>query len=171
MTISDYINRQIAAFKKIALREFIIEFQAQFYPDQDISFMDYFLELSQEENQGQFVVHHKKLIEYEVLVATGGSGDIKKRLNKLRLSENEDYLLSQVSEQLPSGVKYKNVYMLTPDSFKLALIRASEHKTHSVNADKYARYYLFLEAVVGYYMRSIDSFLCPRSSPTVCLKR
>ena len=73
---------------------------AQFYPDQDISFMDYFLELSQEENQGQFVVRHEKLIEYGICLATGGSGDIKKRLNKLGLSENEDYWLSQVSEPL-----------------------------------------------------------------------
>ena len=155
-TISEYIKRQIAAFNKIALRDFIIELQAQFYSDQDISFMDYFLELSQEENQGQFVVHHEKLIEYGVCVATGGSADVKKSLNKLRLSENVDFtLLRNVSEQKKtgSGGSNKKVYMLTPDSFKLALMRASEHKTHSVNADKYARYYLFLEAVVGYYMK------------------
>ena len=63
---------------------------------------------------------------------------VKDRLVALNMAENVDFsLVRNVSEQSETsrGVKYKNVYMLTPDSFKLALMRASEHKTHSVNAD------------------------------------
>lgn len=150
--VSEYIDRQVAAFKKIALRDFLIEFQSKFYHEQDISFMDYFLELSKKENEGQFIVPHEKLIEYGVLLATGGSSDIKKRLSTLGLAMNIDYVFRKVSENSQKGGRPQNIYMLTPDSFKLALTRANDHKKHSINVDKYARYYLFLEKVVGYYM-------------------
>ena len=152
MTISDYINRQITAFKKIALRDFIIDFQAQFYPEQDISFMDYFLELSQEENQGQFVVHHDKLFEYGATVSKQ-SNHTKERLDAHCMAENEDYLLTKFREQLPSGAKHKNVYMLTPECFKTILIGATKHKKHTTDVLKYRKYYLFLEKVVNYYMK------------------
>ena len=153
-TISEYINRQVAAFNKIALRDFIIEFQAQFYPDQDISFMDYFLELSQEENQGQFIVHHEKLFEYGVTVSAKSS-DVKDRLDAHCMADNEDYLLRKFPQQKKtgSGGSNKITYMLTPECFKTILIGATKHKKHTTDVLKYRKYYLFLEAVVGYYMK------------------
>ena len=108
--INEFIERQVALFKKIALREFLIQFQSKFYPEQDISFMDYFLELSKHENEGQFIVHHEKLFEYGI-TKRSCSGDVKERLDALAMSENEDYLLRKCPQQLPSGTKYKNVYI------------------------------------------------------------
>ena len=155
-TISEYINRQVTAFNKITLRDFIIDIQAQFYPDQDISFMDYFLELSEEENQGQFVVHHEKLFEYGATVSKQSSV-IKERLDAHCMAENEDYSLQKFLEPLKGkrggATSGKNVYMLTPECFKTILIGATKHKKHTTDVLKYRKYYLFLEAVVGYYMK------------------
>ena len=153
-TISEYIDRQVAAFKKIALRDFLIEFQEKFHPEQDISLMDYFLELSKKENEGQFIVHHEKLYEYGVATKKDSTGDIRKRLDALIMSEGEDYQLRKLSQQSESsrGVKYHNVYMLTPECFKTIMIGASKHKKHEIDVTKYRNYYLFLEKAVGYYM-------------------
>ena len=152
MTISDYINRQIIAFNKITFRDFIVDFQAQFYPKQDISFMDYFLELSMEENKGQFIVHHEKLYEYGAAVSAQ-SRDIKELLDALCMAENEDYQITKFREPVKQGeFSTKHVYMLTPRTFKRILITATRHSSHTVDVAKYADYYLFLEDVVGYYM-------------------
>ena len=70
------------------------------------------------------------------------------------MSENEDYQLTKFRQQSETsrGVKYKNIYMLTPECFKTILIGANKHKTHAIEVIKYRKYYLFLETVVGYYM-------------------
>ena len=143
--ISDFINRYVASFKTVTLREFLIEFSHTFYPDQEISFVDYLIELSKKENEGQFIVHQDKLIEYGI-ITNKNSGDLKDQLDALSLVEGQDYLLQEVFEQLES------VYMLTPDGLKLALMRATRDKTHTANVEKYSKYYLLLEKVVGYYM-------------------
>lgn len=96
MTISEYINRQIIAFNKITLRDFIVEFQAQFYPEQDISFMDYFLELSKEENKGQFIVHHEKLYEYGA-TKSAQSSHVKDRLVALNMVTERRFYAHEMS--------------------------------------------------------------------------
>jgi hypothetical protein len=128
--------------KNVKLNEYFSLIQSQFYPELDISFMDYFLELCDHENE--FVVEHTKLQEYGVLTNIKTSKDIKKSLDRLFLIENEDYLVGQVSLQLKSGKKYANEYKLTPYTFKLCLIR-------SQNSQEYAKYYLLLEQVFKNY--------------------
>ena len=152
-TISEYIDRQVAAFKKIALREFLIDLKTQFYPEQDISFMDEFLSMSKKENEGQFIVHHEKLYEYGATKSTQ-SNHVKERLQALNMVEGEDYLLTRSREQKKSGSggSNKKVYMLTPRTFKRILIGATRHPSHDVDVTMYADYYLFLEKAVGYYM-------------------
>ena len=49
-----------------------------------------FLELTTHE--GEFVVHHEKLIEYGVMTS-GRSNDVNKKLNALELVEDIDYSL------------------------------------------------------------------------------
>ena len=150
-TITEFINRHLAAAEKIALREFIIQFQAQFYPEQDISFMDYFLELSKKENERQFIVHHDKLFEYGI-TKSNQSNHVKERLDKLSMSENEDYLVTKLRENSQNGGRPKVVYMLTPECFKTILIGATKHSSHTVDVLKYKKYYIFLEKAVNYYM-------------------
>ena len=151
-TIYDFINRYVAALEKIALRDFLIQFCSQFYPDQDISFMDYFLELSKIENECQFIVHHDKLFEYGVTVSNRSS-DIKDRLDASNMIENEDFNLRKFP-QVKKSTKgpAPKVYMLTPECFKTILIGANKHKSHTTDVLKYRKYYLLLEKAVGYYM-------------------
>ena len=72
------------------------------------------------------------------------------------MAENEDFTLGKFSQPLKGkrggATSGKNVYMLTPECFKTILIGATKHKKHTTDVLKYRKYYLFLEAVVGYYM-------------------
>jgi hypothetical protein len=131
--------------RNVKLNEYFTLIQSQFYPELDISFMDYFLELCDHENE--FVVEHIKLQEYGVLTNVNTSKDIKKSLERLFLIENEDYLVGQVSQQdskKKHGGNNAKDYKLTPYAFKLCLIR-------SKNSKEYAKYYLLLEQVFKNY--------------------
>lgn len=134
-----YLSEKLRNMK---LNEYFKQIHSRFYSDLDISFMDYFLELCDHENE--FVVEHTKLQEYGVLTNITKSNNIKKSLERLFLIENEDYLVLQVEQQLKSGKKYANEYKLTPYTFKLCLIR-------SQNSQEYAKYYLLLEQVFKNY--------------------
>ena len=143
-TIREFNTYLSDKLRNVKLNEYFNLIQSQFYSDLDISFMDYFLELCNHENE--FVVEHTKLQEYGVLTNIKTSKDIKKSLDRLFLIENEDYLVGQVSHQSETsrGKKYANEYKLTPYSFKLCLIRAQ-------NSQEYAKYYLLLEQAVKNY--------------------
>jgi len=131
--------------RNVKLNEYFSLIQSQFYSDLDISFMDYFLELCNHENE--FIVEHTKLQEYGVLTNITKSNNIKKSLERLFLIENEDYLLLQVEQQdskKKHGGNNAKEYKLTPYAFKLCLIR-------SQNSKEYAKYYLLLEQVFKNY--------------------
>jgi hypothetical protein len=106
--------------------------------------MDFFLELTEREKE--FRVHHDKLVEYGVMTSSQSS-DVAKKLAKLELAENEDYLLRHVSEQVESGTKHSKVYDLTPGAFKLCLMRAQRRASQPVDPVIYAKYYILLEKV------------------------
>ena len=52
--------------------------------------MEYFLELTTHE--GEFVVHHEKLVEYGIMTSNRSS-NMKQKLDALELVENIDYSL------------------------------------------------------------------------------
>jgi hypothetical protein len=106
---------------KVALIEFFMNIHDQFYPGTDITFMNYFLELTAHEDE--FYVHHSKLAECGIMTSTQ-SCRIAEKIQTLGLVEGEDYLLTDVREQLPSGTKYSKNYHLTPKAFKKCLMRA-----------------------------------------------
>jgi len=143
-TIQEFNIYLSEKLRNMKLNEYIKEIQNKFYPELDISFMDYFLELCNHENE--FIVDHIKLQEYGVLTNITKSNNIKKSLERLFLIENEDYLVLQVEQQSETsrGKKYANEYKLTPYTFKLCLIR-------SQNSKEYAKYYLLLEQAVKNY--------------------
>ncbi len=140
----DLSNNQV----RIKLNEYFKEIRNKFYSNLDISFMDYFLDLTK--NEGEFIVEHQKLQDYGVLTNINTSKDIKKGLDRLFLVENEDYKVGHVSQVRTkstgenTGNVIKNEYKLTPYAFKLCLIR-------SKNSKKYAKYYLLLEQVFKNY--------------------
>ncbi len=153
-SITEYTQSLVNAFKKVDLKEFMMKVKAIIHPEMDMSFMDYFLELSKEENDGQFIVHHDKLIEYGI-TTSDRSRNIRDRLVSLGCTESEEFLLLNIQQQnkTGSGGSNKKVYMLTPEAFKKCLMRARNHKTHTINAEIYANYYLFLEKVITYYTK------------------
>ncbi len=76
--------------------------------DQDISFMEYFLELT----------------EHGIMTSTQSS-DVLDKLTSLGLENEVDYLLQDVLQQVDSGVKHCKCYILTPEAFKKCLMRSN----------------------------------------------
>jgi hypothetical protein len=110
--------------------------------------MEYFLELTT--HDGEFVVHHEKLIEYGIMTS-GRSSAVKTKLDALELVEVEDYQLQDVLQQVPSGTKHTKVYMLTPEAFKKCLMRAQRRPKQKVDPVVYCDYYLLLEKTYKLY--------------------
>ncbi len=110
-----YLSNNLTNLK---LNEYFKEIHAKFYINIDISFMDYFLDLTK--NESEFIVEHQKLKEYGVLTNVDSSEKIKRSLERLFLIENEDYQVSQVGQPVKQGgFSVKNEYKLTPYAFKL----------------------------------------------------
>ena len=96
--IQEFIQTLISNSEtKMNLCDFFKTIHQKFYSNYDISFMEYFLELTTHE--GEFVVHHEKLIEYGI-VTSNRSSNMKQKLDALDLVEDVDYsLLRDVSQQ------------------------------------------------------------------------
>jgi len=109
----------------------------------DISFMKDFMNLVHETG---FVIRHSRLQTTGVIAQDVSSNNIKKCLESNFLVEGVDYLLLLEEQQHESGIKHKNIYMLTPRAFKKCLIR-------SKNTQVYASYYLMLEEAIVWYMK------------------
>ena len=111
--------------------------------------LQYFLELTTRE--GEFVVHHEKLIEYGI-VTSNRSSTIKEKLNALELVEDIDYRLQDVLQPVPQGgYSTKKVYKLTPEAFKKCLMRAQRRPKQKVDPVIYCDYYLLLEKTYKLY--------------------
>ena len=144
-----YIQNLIETGHKLSLEDFFKNIHQKFYSDYNISFMKYFLELTTHE--GEFVVHHEKLIEYGI-VTSNRSSTIKEKLDALELVENEDYNLQDILQVRKNrGDVIKKVYMLTPEAFKNCLLRARKYPKQKVDPKVYSRYYLLLEKIYKLY--------------------
>ena len=88
-----YSMEQAEKLNKLTLNEFFTYIHSNYYPDQDISFMNYFLEICDKE--GQFVVEHTKLVEYGVMTSTR-SNKVKEKLELLNLENEEDFNLHDI---------------------------------------------------------------------------
>jgi predicted nucleic acid-binding Zn-ribbon protein len=108
----------------------------------DLSFMKDFMGMVKEKG---FVIRHSRLQTTGVISEKSCSTDIKRCLDGNFLVEGIDYLVRLEADQHESGLKHKNIYMLTPRAFKKCLIR-------SKNTQIYANYYLTLEEAVVYFM-------------------
>ena len=144
-----YAMKQARQLIKLSLEEFFIHVHAAYYSDQDISFMKYFLELTQHEEE--FVVPHTKLHEFGIMSSTR-SGDVLTKLNQLDLENEVDYRLRDISQPVKQGGFTKSKqYTLTPEAFKLSLMSAKKYPGQTVNPLMYRKYYLLLEKVFKLY--------------------
>ncbi len=148
--ISAYVFSLAQTRSKKDLNEFMKEFVDKFHPDTDLSFMEYFLELSKEENEGEFMIPHEKLSEYGIMTSSR-SNDVRDRVQALGLQEDADYLLRS-TPQNPSGGRPIITFWFTPEAFKTLLISARRQAKHKIDVHRYRKYYLLLEKVVSYYM-------------------
>ena len=111
---------------KINLTDFFTSVHAQFYPDQDISFMEYFLELT--EHEDEFYVHHSKLIEFGIMTSERSSAVKSKLDTTLKMIEGSDYDLQEVFQvRKQGGTVIAYHYYLTPVAFKKCLMRAQRY--------------------------------------------
>jgi autonomous glycyl radical cofactor GrcA len=136
---------------KITMKDFFKTIHSKFYARQDISFMEYFLELT--ENEGEFIVHHEKLVEYGI-TSSIRSFHVKEKLDALELVEDIDYSeLPDIRQMVrpQGGGKHKNIYMLTPEAFKTCLLRARRYPNQTVDPTVYSKYYLLLEKTYKLY--------------------
>jgi hypothetical protein len=147
-TPKEYINYLVDNQVNVNIIEFVKELNKLKY-NIDISFIDEFIELVE---KNECCIHHNMLQKYGVTALKGGTSHVREMLNQYKFINNEDYLLTNVREQLPSGTKYKNEYYLHPRAFKKCLMR-------SRNTNIYADYYLLLEECVKYfndYQKELD---------------
>jgi hypothetical protein len=137
----EFIKSLVDSKTKITLKDFFKTIHDKFYPKQDISFMKYFLELT--EHEGEFYVHHEKLIEYGVMSSKRSSA-VKEKLDALELVEDIDYsLLQDILQQWEGsrGIKHINIYKLTPEAFKKCLMRSRKYPNQTVDPVVYCDYY------------------------------
>ncbi len=168
-TMRAYVKQLTESKTVLSLQEFMNELATRFYPNDDLSFMEYFLSLTSEESDGKFVVHHRKLFEYGIAMSHR-SNNLRNRLFNLGLTENEDYKVVKVQKKFDSGTKYSNEFLLTPEAFKLSLIRARRNDSQTIDVARYAKYYLFLEKALAFYSRyqhEIDSDLLKTKSKKI----
>ena len=147
--IKQYIDNLVNNLHKISLNEFFVEFHKQFCPEKDISFMEYFLELC-DKNEDEFDIPHTKLIEYGVMTSERSSV-VKEKLDSLGLEIGVNYTLQDVLQRGNSGAQYSKVYKLNNKSFKICLMRAQRRPNQPVDPIIYANYYMLLEEVHKYY--------------------
>ncbi len=146
---NEYATKLATDLTRITMTEFFKSIHLQFYPDQDISFMEYFLELC--EHDGEFYVHHSKLLEYGIMTSTQSS-DVKKKLDQLMIVEGSDFELRHVSElRKQGGTSDKKEYYLSPEAFKKCLMRAQRRAKQPIDPVIYCNYYLLLEKVHKLY--------------------
>jgi hypothetical protein len=146
----EFIKSLVDSKTKITMKDFFKTIHSKFYPKQDISFMEYFLELT--ENEGEFIVHHEKLVEYGIM-SSKQSWAVKQKLDALELVEDEEYseVFQDILENLSSGGRPKKVYMLTPEAFKTCLMRSRKYPNQTVDPTIYSKYYLLLEKTYKLY--------------------
>lgn len=127
-----------------SIEEFFNEVRNKFYPEIDISFMEYFLQIINEENK--FVIHHKELIKYGVMTSKRSSA-VKNKIELLGMQCGKDYLVEDVLVKGNSGSQLHKHYYLTPGAFKKCLIRAKRHTGQTADPTIYSDYYVLLEKI------------------------
>ncbi len=149
LAIKNFTTKLASDLTKISMNDFFKLIHAQFYPDQNIEFMDYFLELV--EHEDEFYVPHAKLIEYGIMTCTTDSSKVRAKLETLNLENGVDFTLADVRERGNSGSQIHKYYMLTPEAFKKCLMRARRYKNQPVDPVIYCNYYLLLEKAYKFY--------------------
>ena len=129
----------------MTMSEFFEDIHNRFYSDVDISFMEYFITLC--DHDDEFFIEHEKLVEYGIMTSEK-SDKVLQKLNALGLDAGVHYDIIEHKE----GRTISKQYMLTPDAFKLCLMRAQRRTNQPVDPLVYCNYYLLLEKIFKLFM-------------------
>ena len=122
-SIDDY-NKYLIINNKtdVTIKEYIVNIKNMFYPDMDISFMDFFMSLV---GKKDICVRMQKLIDYDVLEKKNIGQNLKRLLKQHGFNEGIDFNLSLKGAVRKNGsIVEKFEYTLTPEAFKVYLIRS-----------------------------------------------
>ncbi len=108
-TPANYNDYLVKNLTKISLEDYFKTYHTQFYPDQDISFMPYFLELRKHKHD--YCVPHTKLFEYGIMSEGSDAYTIKTRLDKLKLKNHKHFTLQKVLERNQNGIGANTKHM------------------------------------------------------------
>ena len=162
LDINTYNETLLNNTPKLDISQYFVRIHKEFYSNIDISFMNYFLEICNK--NGQFIIKHEMLKKYGVINNIETSAIIKRCLEQYKLEESKEYMVYNVVHHLIQGQTItKKEYILTPDAFKICLIRAK-------NSKKYANYYLLLEKVFKYYSKYDKSYELARTNRLLSMK-
>lgn len=123
-----YATELASTLTPIHMLEFFQDIHAMCYADQDISFLDFFLELVHHDNE--FIVPCHKLLDHSI-ITIDQSMDILDHLQMIGLKCELDFIV------IHDG------YMLTPEAYKKCLMRSSSFT--------YGDYYMLLEQIYKLY--------------------
>lgn len=126
------------------IKQYIEIFKNNEGKDIDISFMDQFLEWTE---QRDFIIDAAIYLKKYGVGTTSDNKMIKERIDTNNLVENEDYRIDKIK----TGKTYKHYYMLTTSAFKKLLMRAQKFPGQEIDPDIYVKYYLLLEICVNYH--------------------
>lgn len=140
-TPAEYNDHLIENLTKISLEDYLKTYHEQFYPEQDISFMPYLMEIS--DHKSEFYVPHTKLFEYGVMDEKSNNVEVFNQLTELNLKDGIDFNIVKVSDV--------EEYALKPNAFKKLLMIANTSYKQSIDIDIYLDYYLLLEEVYADY--------------------
>ena len=167
-SINDY-NKYLINNNKtdVTIKDYIINIKNMFYPDMDISFMDFFMNLVGNNN---ICISQQKLIDYSVISKITPTSRIKELIVEHEFKIDIDYHLADNRKMVnrpQGGGKKKDEYIFTPKAFKICLMRSKnkskkkkneeaseeeeEESENEKNKNKYIKYYLLLEEVVEFY--------------------
>lgn len=141
MSISEYNEQLINNMIYINIFEYFKNIHSKFYKNINLSFIEYFLEINNKDDD--FIIDNHKLKKYKI-ITSNKSSEIKECLNKFELTENIDFIILNIPNNIDTTIKYTKEYRLTPYAFKLCLIRSKSAKI-------YSNYYLILEKIYKYY--------------------
>lgn len=145
-SITEFNNFLIEKKINVNFNQYFKLVQSRFYPDIDISFMEYFISLIEHNNE--FIIEDSKLLEYNA-IDNLDPDTIINCLNDNLLIENKDYIISIDNSLLPNNHDpwdNHKVYILTPNAFKICLMRTN-------NTDKYIKYFILYDKCFHYYYK------------------
>jgi hypothetical protein len=115
----------------------------KYYNYIDISFMEFFLELNDHDDDECFI-HHKYLKTYNVIQDIKSSDKVSRYFNKHNIIEHEHFEAIEIIVKYDSGSKTKTEYYLNRIGFIKCLLSCAK-------SEIYHNYYMLLERVLKYY--------------------